>query len=176
MTFHKLLRRSTFALPAQPCLRPSRGSALSDDVDPWRACSPRDVIARAVDILDPTRTLRLTALLNAPTVVQVPRQHVAGQGGVEELLVFLPPPGMPRECGFALAASSDDTLRFGRFSLPAGGLDAVRRQVNGTREAETDALQALMQAHGQHLVAARSACAEVALVESGGEPIGPVGG
>ena len=129
-------------------------------VDAW----PSEVIDQAIDVLTPASRRRLSELLHAPAILQVPRHDFFPDGrGIEELFLILNPPGSALETVFALAVSSDDTLRLGRIGLPAGCLDAVRAQAQSPCEDEVDALLSVMQEHGRDLFASLSACAEVAL-------------
>ena len=102
-------------------------------------------------------------------MVQVPRQHFAEWGGIEELCLILPPPRLPFASLFALAVGRDDTLRLGRLGLPAASLDAVRAPSSSQSDWEIDGVQTLFQAHGRRVIASLSACAHVTLIPGGRE-------
>lgn len=134
------------------------------------ARSGHEAIQQAIDLRDPAMTIRLAELLNAPTILQVPRYAFYDARDIEELCLILPPPGSLLECVFALAVGSDDTVRLGRACLPVGSFNEVRAQARTPRDTDVDALLALMRTHGRRLVASLSACADVALLPYGGEP------
>lgn len=114
-------------------------------------------------------TIRLTELMDAPAILQVPRYYLSGARGIEELCLVMSAPGSLSERVFAIAVCSDDTVRLGRSYLPAGSLNAVRAQAHSSCETEVDALQEVMRTYGRHLVDSMSACADVTLLPHGNE-------
>ena len=174
MTFPKIIdTASSFTMARHICPRPPRIRQTTGDAGPFTAHAaraPREVIQHAIDLLDPAHTMRLTELINAPTILQVPRYYFCGARGVEELCLILAAPGSSSESVFAVAVCSDDTVRLGHVCLPAGSWNEVRAQAHSLCETEVDALQEVMWTHGGQLVDSLSACADVTLMRCGNKP------
>ena len=168
MTFSAIFRTSfSRTLTRNTCRRAPTIWPRADDTDRASTSSPHEVIGQAINILGPLRTIRLTELLNARAMVQVPRQHLADWGGIEELCLILPPPGLPFASLFVLGVGVDDTLQLGRIGLPARSLDAVRAQTSSQSDGDIDGVETLMLAHGRQVIASLSACAHVTLIPGG---------
>lgn len=174
MTFPKIIdTASSFTMARHICPRPPKIRQMTGDADPFTAHAaraPREVIQKTIDLLSPATTIRLTELINAPTILQVPRYYFCGARGVEELCLILSAPGSSSESVFAVAVCSDDTVRLGHVCLPAGSLNEVRAQAHSLCETELDALQEVMLTHGGQLVDSLSACADVTLMRCGNKP------
>ncbi|MBC7622138.1 MAG: hypothetical protein H7232_01990 [Aeromicrobium sp.] len=165
MNFATPTRTAFFATPRNVCPHPSRRGQPAVDATATVDASSRDAIDQAVDLLDPVSTMRLTELLTAVAILQVPRHYFPDAEGVEELCLILPAPGSLVKSVFAIAVASDDTVRLGSAGLPEDSLKAVRAQAHSQCDGlgEGDALQSAMEEHGAHLFASLSACAEVSL-------------
>ena len=169
MTFNAIFRTSTSRTSTRnTCRSAPTICPRADETDLSSTSSPHEVIGQAINILGPLRTTRLTGLLTARAMVQVERHHFLDWGGIEELCLILPPPGLPFASLYALAVGRDDTLRLGRVGLPAGNLDAVRAQASSQSDKEIDGaqtlMQALIQAQGRRVITSLSACANVTLI------------
>ena len=111
MTFTAIYRTSfSRALTRNTCRSAPTICRRADETDLPLTPSPRELINGAIDTLGPDRMIRLTELLTARAMVQVPRQHFADWGAIEELCLILPPPGLPFASLFALAVGCVDTL------------------------------------------------------------------
>lgn len=170
MTFNAIFPTSTSRrLTRNTCRSAPTICRRADQADPPLTPSPRELINHAIHILGPDRTIRLTELLNARAMVQVPRQYLADWGAIEELCLILPPPGLPFASLFTLGVGVDDTLRLGRIGLPAGILDLVRAHASSQSEGDIDGVETLMLAQGRRVIASLSACAHVTLMPGGRE-------